>query len=75
MNVREQTQQIERLTLAPWASFSDASRGRARPEPQDPIRPAYQRDRDRYNPLQGFPPAETKDAGLPLAGRNRTVHG
>ena len=32
MNVREQTQQIERLTLAPWASFSDASRGRARPE-------------------------------------------
>ena len=54
MNVREQTQQIERLTLAPWASFSDASRGRARPEPQDPIRPAYQRDRDRIIHCKAF---------------------
>ena len=54
MNVREQTQQIERLTLAPWASFSDASRGRARPEPQDPIRPVYQRDRDRIIHCKAF---------------------
>ena len=54
MNVREQTQQIERMTLAPWASFSDASRGRIRPEPQDPIRPVYQRDRDRIIHCKAF---------------------
>ena len=35
MDVRQRTEEIERLTFAPWATFSDASRGRARPEPQD----------------------------------------
>ena len=47
MDVRTRTEEIERLTLAPWATFSDASRGRQRPEEQDPIRPVFQRDRDR----------------------------
>ena len=39
MNVRERTEEIERLTLAPWATFSDASRGRQRQEEPDDIRP------------------------------------
>ena len=47
MDVRQRTEEIERLTLASWATFSDASRGRVRPEEQDPIRPVFQRDRDR----------------------------
>ena len=38
MDVRTRTEEIERLTLAPWATFSDESRGRQRPEEQDPIR-------------------------------------
>ena len=29
MDVRQRTEEIERLTFAPWATFSDASRGRA----------------------------------------------
>ena len=37
MDVRTRTEEIERLTLAPWATFSDESRGRQRPEEQDPI--------------------------------------
>ena len=54
MDVRQRAEEIERLTFAPWASFSDASRGRARPEPQDPIRPVFQRDRDRVIHCKAF---------------------
>ena len=39
MDVRRRTEEIEHLTFAPWATFSDASRGRVVPEPQDPLRP------------------------------------
>ena len=39
MDVRRRTEEIEHLAFAPWATFSDASRGRAVPEPQDPLRP------------------------------------
>ena len=54
MDVRQRTEEIERLTLAPWATFSDASRGRVRPEEQDPIRPVFQRDRDRIIHCKAF---------------------
>ena len=54
MDVRTRTEEIERLTLAPWATFSDASRGRQRPEEQDPIRPVFQRDRDRVLHCKAF---------------------
>jgi dGTPase len=37
----------EHQSLHPRATFSDQSRGRARPEPQCPVRPAFQHDRDR----------------------------
>ena len=47
MDVRRRTEEIEHLAFAPWATFSDASRGRVVPEPQDPLRPVFQRDRDR----------------------------
>ena len=54
MDVRQRTEEIERLTLAPWATFSDASRGRVKPEEQDPIRPVFQRDRDRIIHCKAF---------------------
>ena len=54
MDVRTRTEEIERLTLAPWATFSDASRGRQRLEEQDPIRPVFQRDRDRVLHCKAF---------------------
>ena len=47
MTIREQTQTIERLTLSRYAALSEQSRGRRRPEPEDPLRPCFQRDRDR----------------------------
>ena len=52
--IRLRTEEIERLTLAPFATFSDASRGRARPEEPDPMRPAFQRDRDRVLHCKAF---------------------
>ena len=54
MDVRTRTEEIERLTLAPWATFSAASRGRQRPEEQAPIRPVFQRDRDRVLHCKAF---------------------
>ena len=54
MDVRTRTEEIERLTLTPWATFSDESRGRQRPEEQDPIRPVFQRDRDRVLHCKAF---------------------
>ena len=54
MDVRQRTEEIEHLTFAPWATFSDASRGRAVPEPQDPLRPVFQRDRDRVLHCKAF---------------------
>lgn len=54
MDVRERTEEIERMALTPWATFSDASRGRQRPEEPDPIRPIFQRDRDRVLHCKAF---------------------
>ena len=54
MTVREQTQAIERMTLSRYASLSQDTRGRARPEAEDPLRPCYQRDRDRILHSKAF---------------------
>ncbi len=40
--------------LAPQASKSSESKGRRRPEPHDPIRPVFQRDRDRIIHSKAF---------------------
>lgn len=52
--IRQQLEARERVMLAPQATFSDASQGRARPEAEDPIRPAFQRDRDRVVHSKAF---------------------
>ncbi|MEI8308374.1 MAG: deoxyguanosinetriphosphate triphosphohydrolase [Chloroflexales bacterium] len=46
LTIREQREALEALTLSPLAAFSVAA-VRERPEEPCPIRPAYQRDRDR----------------------------
>jgi len=65
MDVRRRTEEIEHLTFAPWATFSDASRGRVVPEPQDPLRPVFQRDRDRVLHCKGLPASQAENAGVP----------
>ncbi len=52
--IREQLEQREREILAFEAAKSAESRGRLRDEPEDPIRPAFQRDRDRVIHCKAF---------------------
>jgi dGTPase len=54
VTIREELERREREILAPQAQKSAESRGRARPEPQDAIRPAFQRDRDRIIHTKAF---------------------
>ena len=54
MSIREDLERREREILAPAASKSADSKGRLRPEREDPIRPAFQRDRDRVIHTKAF---------------------
>lgn len=53
-SIREQLEAREEEVLAPQASRSRTSRGRARSEHPDPIRPIFQRDRDRVIHSKSF---------------------
>ena len=52
--LREQLERRECETLAPQAAKSAESRGRLRPEKEDDVRPAFQRDRDRIIHCKAF---------------------
>jgi dGTPase len=52
--IREELERREREFLAPAAAKSADSKGRLRPEPEDGIRPAFQRDRDRIVHSKAF---------------------
>ncbi len=53
-SIRERLEARELEFLAPQAAKSGESRGRQRPEPEDPIRPVFQRDRDRIIHSKAF---------------------
>ena len=52
--IREELEAREREVLAAQASRSADSRGRLRQEPEDDVRPAFQRDRDRIIHCKAF---------------------
>jgi dGTPase len=52
--IREELEAREREILAPQAAKSADTRGRLRPEPEDDVRPAFQRDRDRIIHCKAF---------------------
>ena len=54
MTVRQQTEQIEKMTFSCYAALSEKSRGRAKEEPPCPLRTCYQRDRDRIIHCKSF---------------------
>ena len=54
MTIREQLERREREILAPQAAKSADTKGRLRAEEEDPIRPAFQRDRDRIIHCKAF---------------------
>jgi dGTPase len=57
---RQELEQIERQTLAPYAQFSGDTRGRAHAEPPPEWRTQYQRDRDRVIHSRAFRRLEYK---------------
>lgn len=54
MSIREDIERMERENLSPYATLSEASRGRDLPEEQCDIRPVFQRDRDRILHCKAF---------------------
>lgn len=52
--IRETLERIESETLVPRAAKSADTRGRDRHEPEDDLRPSYQRDRDRIIHCKAF---------------------
>ncbi|MGA1794253.1 MAG: deoxyguanosinetriphosphate triphosphohydrolase [bacterium] len=54
MSIREELERIEEATLSPKACLSINTRGRQTPEEPCPIRPAFQRDRDRIIHSKSF---------------------
>ena len=54
MTIREETEQIERMVLSKYASFSASTMGRDTDDPQCDLRTVYQRDRDRILHCKSF---------------------
>ncbi len=54
MTIRERVEQMEAQRFSPYASLSQNSKGRERPEVECDIRPCYQRDRDRILHSKSF---------------------
>src|SRR5688500_10326544 len=54
MQIREELERRERQILAAAAAKSADTKGRLRPEPEDSIRPSFQRDRDRIIHTKAF---------------------
>ena len=52
--IREQYEDLEDQMLAPQAARARDTKGRPRPEPKDPVRTEYQRDRDRIIHCKSF---------------------
>lgn len=53
-NIRKMLEEREHQMLSPYATFSDASKGRKRQEEPCDIRPVFQRDRDRIIHSKSF---------------------
>src|SRR5919108_6352684 len=53
-SLRQQLEAREHEILSPRAAKSSDSRGRLRAEPEDDVRPAFQRDRDRIIHCKAF---------------------
>ena len=54
MTIRENLEQWEKIYLSPYATLSQNTRGREKPEEQCDIRPVLQRDRDRILHSKSF---------------------
>lgn len=82
LGVRQRTEELEGSSLSGWATRSAQSKGRERAEEPDPVRTAFQVDRDRVlycaafrqlrDKTHRFIPVRDPDAGLVF--RSRLMH-
>ena len=69
-DIRERAEEIERASLSTWAALASESKGRDRFEDPDPIRTAFQQDRDRILHCDAFGRLGGKsDAFVPAEAR------
>ena len=54
VNIREEIERKEERSLSPYAALSVKSKGRMQEEPEDLLRPVFQRDRDRIIHSKAF---------------------
>jgi dGTPase len=54
LSIRQELEAREAATLSPHAALARDSRGRREPEPEDPVRTCFQRDRDRIIHAKSF---------------------
>lgn len=52
--IRQQSEELEKMVLSPFATFSCKSRGRLKPQDTCPVRTDFQRDRDRILHSKSF---------------------
>jgi dGTPase len=69
---RERTEDLERASLSSWATLSTETKGRDRYEPEDPLRTAFQVDRERIRCSAAWTRLAGRSATLP-ARAGRTV--
>lgn len=62
--VRERTEDLERASLSTWATLASESKGRDRYEEPDPLRTAFQQDRDRILQARAFQRLKDKSQSL-----------
>jgi dGTPase len=69
---RERTEELERASLSSWAALALETKGRDRYEPDDPLRTAFQADRDRLAGSGTWTALAGRSAALPArVGRTR----
>jgi dGTPase len=72
---RERAEELERTTLSAWGTLAGETKGRDRLEDLDPLRTAFQIDRDRVAGCRAFRRLWQKSTGLPLGWPARRTVG
>jgi dGTPase len=76
-HARQRSEELERASLSTWAALAAESKGRDRYEEPDPLRTAFQQDRDRIATAHAFTSLSGKTEHLvvaPVSPRSRLTH-
>jgi dGTPase len=74
LEYRERTEELERASLSSWATLAAETKGRDRYEDADPMRTAFQIDRDRILGCEAWRGLAHKAAVLPIERARTRMH-